>query len=51
MFHHKTVLREEAVDGLQVRASGTYVDCTLGGGGHSRLIAERLGPQGIFHWA
>lgn len=46
MFHHKTVLREEAVDGLQVRASGTYVDCTLGGGGHSRLIAERLGPQG-----
>ncbi len=47
MFHHTTVLREEAVNGLRVQAAGTYIDCTLGGGGHSRLIAERLGPEGI----
>ena len=37
MFRHETVLREEAVDGLKVRPEGIYVDCTLGGGGHSRL--------------
>jgi 16S rRNA (cytosine1402-N4)-methyltransferase len=47
LFRHETVLREEAVDGLNVRAGGVYVDCTLGGGGHSRLIADRLGPEGL----
>ncbi len=47
MFRHETVLREEAVDGLKVRPEGIYVDCTLGGGGHSRLIADRLGPGGL----
>jgi 16S rRNA (cytosine1402-N4)-methyltransferase len=47
LFRHETVLREEAVDGLNVRPEGIYVDCTLGGGGHSRLIADRLGPGGL----
>lgn len=43
---HRTVLLEEAVDGLNVRAEGTYVDCTYGRGGHSRLILDRLGAAG-----
>ncbi|MFD0715130.1 16S rRNA (cytosine(1402)-N(4))-methyltransferase RsmH [Paenibacillus sp. GCM10027626] len=46
MFQHITVLREEAVDGLAIRPDGIYVDCTLGGAGHSELIASRLGPGG-----
>jgi 16S rRNA (cytosine1402-N4)-methyltransferase len=46
LFEHITVLKEEAVDGLNVRADGFYVDCTLGGAGHSRLIASRLGGYG-----
>ncbi len=46
MFHHITVLKEEAVEGLKVRPDGTYVDCTLGGAGHSAEIAARLGPGG-----
>ena len=36
----------EAVDGLNIRPDGTYVDVTFGGGGHSRAIMERLGPDG-----
>ncbi len=43
---HQTVLLSEAVDGLNVRADGTYVDCTYGRGGHSRLILQRLGAAG-----
>ncbi|MCU6709477.1 16S rRNA (cytosine(1402)-N(4))-methyltransferase RsmH [Paenibacillus sp. J5C_2022] len=46
MFQHTTVLLEEAVDGLAIRPSGIYVDCTLGGAGHSELIASRLGDGG-----
>ncbi len=45
-FTHRTVLLEEAVDALAVKPAGIYVDCTFGRGGHSRLILERLGPQG-----
>jgi 16S rRNA (cytosine1402-N4)-methyltransferase len=37
---------EEAVNGLNVRGDGTYVDCTFGRGGHSRLILARLGTNG-----
>ncbi|MGZ8209093.1 MAG: 16S rRNA (cytosine(1402)-N(4))-methyltransferase RsmH [Burkholderiales bacterium] len=43
---HASVLAHEAVDGLNVRPSGVYVDCTFGRGGHSRLILARLGPDG-----
>lgn len=45
-FEHVTVLLNEAVDNLNIKADGIYVDCTLGGGGHSRKILERLGPKG-----
>jgi 16S rRNA (cytosine1402-N4)-methyltransferase len=43
---HAAVLLEEAVESLSIRPSGTYVDCTFGRGGHSRLILRRLGPDG-----
>jgi 16S rRNA (cytosine1402-N4)-methyltransferase len=43
---HKTVLLEEAVNALAIRADGAYVDGTFGRGGHSRLILDRLGPGG-----
>lgn len=43
---HQTVLLREAVEALEVKASGTYVDGTFGRGGHSRAILERLGPHG-----
>ncbi|KFI07132.1 16S rRNA methyltransferase [Massilia sp. BSC265] len=48
-FQHRTVLLDEAVDGLKLegeRINGTYIDGTFGRGGHSRLILSRLGPQG-----
>lgn len=46
MFQHVTVLKEEAVDGLNVKPDGIYVDCTLGGAGHSLEIIARLGENG-----
>ncbi|MBO2943213.1 16S rRNA (cytosine(1402)-N(4))-methyltransferase RsmH [Paenibacillus sp. F411] len=46
MFHHITVLKEEATEGLRIQQEGIYVDCTLGGAGHSALIASQLGDQG-----
>lgn len=45
-FKHTTVLLEETVNGLDVKKDGIYVDCTLGGGGHSRLILSKLGENG-----
>jgi len=44
--YHTTVLLNEAVDGLAIKEDGVYVDATFGGGGHSRLILERLGRNG-----
>ena len=41
-FKHYTVLKEEAVELLDIKENGVYVDCTLGGAGHTRLILERL---------
>lgn len=43
---HRSVLQQEAVAALAVRADGLYVDGTFGRGGHAALILERLGPQG-----
>ncbi|MDR3241375.1 MAG: 16S rRNA (cytosine(1402)-N(4))-methyltransferase RsmH [Lactobacillaceae bacterium] len=41
-FKHVTVLLNEAIDNLAVQPTGTYVDATLGGGGHSQLLASKL---------
>ncbi|WP_053219769.1 16S rRNA (cytosine(1402)-N(4))-methyltransferase RsmH [Virgibacillus senegalensis] len=46
MFEHFSVLKQEAVEGLQVKPNGTYIDCTLGGGGHSEMIASKLDSGG-----
>lgn len=46
MFKHTTVLLNEAVDGLEIKVGGRYVDCTLGGAGHSYLIASKLNQNG-----
>jgi 16S rRNA (cytosine1402-N4)-methyltransferase len=43
---HVSVLLQEAIDFLAIRRGGTYIDATLGWGGHSVEIARRLGPQG-----
>ena len=44
--YHIPVLLKESVDGLSIRPDGIYVDVTFGGGGHSREIISRLGPDG-----
>lgn len=43
---HVPVLLREVLDGLQVKAGGRYVDCTLGSGGHARGILEKSAPGG-----
>lgn len=44
--YHNPVLLKETVDGLNIIESGTYVDVTFGGGGHSKEILKRLGKDG-----
>ena len=46
MEYHNPVLLKETVDGLNINPSGIYVDVTFGGGGHSKEILSRLGPEG-----
>ena len=45
-FKHVSVLFDECMEGLNIKPDGVYVDGTLGGGGHSSGICERLGPNG-----
>ena len=45
-FKHYTVMLHEAVDALECEKGKIYVDCTLGGGGHSELILKRISPDG-----
>ena len=45
-FRHYTVMKNEAVDALECEQGKIYVDCTLGGGGHSELILQRISPSG-----
>ncbi|WP_396174648.1 16S rRNA (cytosine(1402)-N(4))-methyltransferase RsmH [Flavobacterium sp.] len=46
MEYHNPVLLNETVDGLNIKHDGVYVDVTFGGGGHSKEILKRLGPNG-----
>ncbi len=46
MEYHNPVLLKETVDGLNIKPDGVYVDVTFGGGGHSKEILRRLGPNG-----
>ncbi len=46
MEYHNPVLLHASVDGLNIKPNGIYVDVTFGGGGHSKEILNRLGPDG-----
>lgn len=46
MFDHTTVLLKETVEGLNIRPDGIYVDCTLGGAGHSEYLVQQLSGNG-----
>ena len=46
-FKHKPVLLEECINGLNIKPNGIYVDGTLGGAGHSRVILEHLSSEGM----
>ena len=46
MEYHNPVLLQASVDGLNIKPEGVYIDVTFGGGGHSREILNRLGPNG-----
>jgi 16S rRNA (cytosine1402-N4)-methyltransferase len=45
-FEHVTVLLKETVDGLNIKPNGVYVDCTLGGAGHSQYLLSQLSKEG-----
>ncbi|WP_317914593.1 16S rRNA (cytosine(1402)-N(4))-methyltransferase RsmH [Carnobacterium maltaromaticum] len=45
-FNHETVLLHETVDGLALKPDGVYVDCTLGGAGHSEYLLSQLSEEG-----
>ena len=45
-FQHYTVMLKETVDGLNIKPDGVYVDCTLGGAGHSEYLLSQLSSKG-----
>jgi 16S rRNA (cytosine1402-N4)-methyltransferase len=45
-YHHKSVLLDQSVEILNPRPGGTFIDCTLGGGGHTQALLERSSPDG-----
>lgn len=45
-FEHYSVLLKESIDGLNIKPDGIYVDCTLGGAGHSSVILSKLNENG-----
>ncbi len=47
-FHHVSVLLDECIDNLNIKEDGVYVDCTMGGAGHSKEIVKRLSKDGLF---
>jgi 16S rRNA (cytosine1402-N4)-methyltransferase len=46
MIYHTPVLLNTCIEGLNINANGIYVDCTFGGGGHSKAILEKLSTEG-----
>ena len=46
-FNHVSVMPNEVIEAIVTNPSGIYVDCTLGGGGHSKLIASKLNAEGM----
>ena len=45
-IYHVPVMLQEVIEGLKIDPSGVYVDCTFGGGGHSKAILEKLNGKG-----
>ncbi|NQS76949.1 MAG: 16S rRNA (cytosine(1402)-N(4))-methyltransferase RsmH [Peptococcaceae bacterium] len=46
-YFHQPVMPAEVLQGLKIKPGGVYVDCTLGGAGHSKAILEEIGPSGL----
>ena len=46
-FYHEPIMVKEVLEGLNINPSGIYLDCTLGGAGHSQQILKRLNSQGL----
>src|SRR5699024_9852125 len=47
MFQHESVLKTELINSVNVKLSGVYVDCTLGGAGHAKEIAKQLNEDSM----